>query len=33
MQYLFNKLKNILGDSGASPSIAQSIIEDLNNKK
>jgi lipid-A-disaccharide synthase len=33
MQYLFNKLKNILGDSGASPSIAQSIIENLNNKK
>lgn len=33
MQYLFNKLKNILGDSGASPSIAQSIIEDLNKKK
>ena len=33
MQYLFNKLKNLLGDSGASSSIAQSIIDDLNIKK
>jgi lipid A disaccharide synthetase len=33
MMYLFNKLRNLLGDSGASLSIAQSIIEDLNNKK
>lgn len=33
MKYLFNKLKNILGDSGASSAIAQSIIEDLNSKK
>lgn len=33
MKYLFNKLKSILGDSGASSAIAQSIIEDLNTKK
>jgi lipid-A-disaccharide synthase len=33
MQYLFNKLKNLLGDSGASASIAQSIIEHVNKQK
>lgn len=33
MQYMFRKLKNILGDSGASSAIAQSIIEDITSKK